>query len=72
MKAILKFKLPKDREEYERANKALALCSFVWDFQGYLRAQQKYVEEPDDIEKIYATWFEMLGSNNIDMDELMS
>ena len=71
MKAILKFKLPRDQDAFNRASKAMALCSFVWDFQNYLRSQQKYALEPDDIEKIYSTWFEMLGDNDIDIDDLL-
>jgi len=70
MKAILKYKLPKDRADFERASKADDLCSFIWDFGQYLRGQEKWAEEPDDIGKIRDKWVEMLNDNNIDLDKL--
>ena len=64
------YKLYTSRDDYKRAAKADDLCSFIWDYQQYLRGQWKYAEKPDDIDKIYDKWFEMLNENNINMDEL--
>ena len=72
MKARLTFKLPKDQEDYDRANAAMSLCSFIHDFDNYLRGQYKYAEEPDDIEKIREKWYEIMRSENIDMDKIYS
>lgn len=69
---VIKFTLPKEQEEYDRCNKALDLCSFIWDFQQYLREQVKYAEKPDDIDTIFEKWFELLDTKNIDLDALYS
>jgi len=70
MKAILKFKLPKEREEFYRASRSDDLAAFIIEFQGYLRSQVKHGDPPDDIEKIYEYWFDVLGSHDIISDEL--
>ena len=69
--ATIKFNLPEDREEYDRANKALDLCMFIWDFQGYLRGQWKY-GLGDDISAIYDKWHELKELHGIDLDTLIS
>jgi len=70
MKAWLIFNLPEDQEAYERANNADDLCSFISDFESYLRGQWKWAEKPDDIDAIYDKWFEMKSNKGIDMDRL--
>lgn len=70
MKAILEFNLPEDQEDLDRANAALSLCSFIYDFDQYLRGQYKYAEKPDDIEKIREKWYDLQRDENIDMDKL--
>ena len=70
MKAILEFNLPEDQEDYDRVNKALDLCSVLWDFQNYLRGQVKYSDKPDNIEQIYDKWFETLSANDINLEKL--
>jgi len=68
MRAILEFNLPEDREEYERANAATKLCSYIFDFGNYLRGQAKS-DNPDDLEKIIETWYEM---RDFDIDDIYS
>lgn len=70
MKAKLTFKLPKDQMDYDLANAAQSMASFMWEFQNYLRQQWKY-DGKDDIEAIYNKWFEMMGEENIDLDKLI-
>ena len=70
MKVSITYNLPEEQEEYDRANKATDLCSFVWDFQQYLRDQWKYAEKPDEIDKIYEKWFEMKNDNGIDLEKI--
>ena len=71
MKTTITFNLPEDDYEYNLANSAGDMASFMWDFQQYLRSQWKYADTPDDIEAIYNKWFEMLGDNNINLDKLV-
>lgn len=47
MKAILKFDLPDDQDEYVMATQASAMHSVLWDMDQWLRSQTKYA--PDDI-----------------------
>ena len=71
MKVTLEFNLPDDRLDHIQAVSASDMAMFLWDFQQYLREQRKYGEPPDDIDKIYEKWFEMLVDNGLDMDRLM-
>ena len=41
MKAKLIFKLPKDQQEYDRANKALDMASVIWEFSTNCRKKNK-------------------------------
>jgi hypothetical protein len=70
MEARLTFQLPEEDADFQRASRADGLCSFIWDFQQYLREQWKYADTPDDINTIYEKWFEYLNENNIDLDRL--
>ena len=69
MEAIIRFNLPEEQEEYDRANKATALCSFIWDFEKYLRGQRKY-GGTDDINTQWDKWHEMKGENDINLDAI--
>ena len=71
MKAKLIFNLPDDNKDHLQAVMSSDAFSFMWDFQQYLRGQWKYADTPDDIEKIYNKWFEMLNNNNINLDNLI-
>jgi len=78
MKNLIKwlvYKIATSREEYMRATQADKLCSFMWDFQQYLRAQWKYSSEeypPDDIDTIYEKWFQMMNEEGIDLESIYS
>ena len=75
MKRLLKYityRLANRSEEFKRATRADEMASFMWDFQQYLRGQWKYGDPPDDIEKIYDTWFEMMRESGFDLDALIS
>ena len=72
MKAIIQFNLPEEEQEYKRCNSATDLCSFIWDFQNYLREQWKYREAPADAYQIYQAFFEILQENNINLEEIYS
>jgi hypothetical protein len=47
MKAILKFNLPEDQEEYDVFIKANDMYSVIWEMKQWLRSETKYA--PDDI-----------------------
>jgi hypothetical protein len=47
MKAILKFNLPEDQEEYDLCNKASDMYGVIWEMMQWLRSETKYA--PDDI-----------------------
>ena len=59
-------------EEAKRALKSTDLCDFISTYQHYLRSQHKYADPPDDIEKIYEKWFEILSDCSIDLDDIYS
>lgn len=56
--------------DYDLANAAQSMASFMWEFQQYLRGQSRY-DGKDDIDTIYAKWFEMMREENIDLDKLI-
>ena len=60
------------RQSYKRVVHVDDMVNFLWDYQEYLRGQWKYGDPPDDINKIYDKWYEMLGDNGIGLDELIS
>jgi len=70
MKAKLEFDLPEEDDMFQRAAKATDLCSFIWEFQQYLRGQMKYGDPPDNIEKIVERWHSDLSEEGIDMEHL--
>jgi len=58
------------QEEFLRIASADQLCSFIWDFQSYLRTQVRYRDSSnrDDIHKIYETWFEMMRDAGVNIE----
>ena len=48
MKAILKFDLPEDKEEFEVASKAMDWSILAWDIEQYIRNRLKYQTEKLD------------------------
>ena len=63
MKATLEFDLPEEHDEAEAALNAMRVLADVHEFGEYLRSQEKYVEPEnrDDIHKIRAAWFGIMG-----------
>ena len=75
MKKLIKwltYKITTSREEYMRATQADKLCGFIWEFQQYLRTQNKYADPPDSIEIIYKKWFQMLQDEGVDLESIYS
>lgn len=70
MEMILKFDPELDAEYFRRLAAADNLCSFITDFQEYLRGQWKYSEKPDDIGRIYDRWFEIMSGNGVNMENI--
>lgn len=59
MEAIIKFNLPEEEYDYKMAVHSAELAFFIHNFENYLRSNYKWGDPPDDIEKIYDTWFEL-------------
>ena len=55
MKAILKFNLPEENEEFQAAVNGLNYKSAIWDYDQWLRSEMKYSELPDETYKAYET-----------------
>jgi len=70
MKVTLEFDTEEEgqRAELEEVMQASRMGIALWDMQQYLRSQYKYADEPDDIEKIYEMFFEILGDNNVNLE----
>lgn len=72
MKAILKFSLPEDQEEYIRANKALDMAGCLYSLQQYLCGldPENYRSTEDMKEKISESFFLILEEYNVVLDEV--
>ena len=68
MKAILKFNLPEDREEYLRAVKAMDLCKVLYEFDNHLRNEIKH--NGKDYQELRDKLYQLMGVNNVDLEEL--
>ena len=55
MKAILKFNLPEENEEFQAAVNGLNYKSAIWDYDQWLRSEMKYSELPYQTYKAYET-----------------
>jgi len=73
MKAILEFKLPEERYEYNKANKAGDYFTALDDIYNHLRSKVKYAElskaEDKVYNEVYDAFFEILREYNIDLFE---
>lgn len=66
MKAKLTFKLPKEQEEYNRANAALDMARILNDWTDHMRyIYRGKIEEPT-MEKLCEEWFEIMEDINLD------
>ena len=53
MKAILKFEIPEEREEFELACNAVKYSIVLSDIDNYLRGKLKHAELTDEQYKVY-------------------
>ena len=49
MKAILKFELPEDKEEFEVASQAMDWALLAWHIDDFIRNKIKYEQDRDGI-----------------------
>jgi len=72
MKAVLKFDLPEDKEEFGMAVKGSRYYCAIWDMYNCLRTKLKH-EELDDreamiIQQMYKKFFEILEDNGLSLE----
>ena len=78
MKAILKFKLPEDQQEYNRCNKANDMASVLWSFSSNIKksieweVESKKLDSFETLDLAFSKFYELLQENNINIDELYS
>ncbi len=63
MKAILEFTLPEEAAEHMQAVRAGDVMAALWEFDQYLRSQERHLEpeQRDDIVGARRTWLETMG-----------
>jgi len=66
MKAILKFELPQDNQEFELATKASKMYCTLWDFDQWLRGEIKY--NGKELNEVRDKLRELMNDNRIDFD----
>ena len=49
MKAILEFKLPEDKEEYDTASRGMDWAILAWDIDQFIRNKIKYEQDRDGV-----------------------
>jgi len=73
MKAIIKFNLPEDQEEFDMFNQASAMHNVLWDLAQWLRSQTKYAPESTEEDTIKAFYdcqdklSDLLRENKVDL-----
>ena len=73
MKAIIKFNLPEDQEDFDMFNQSSAMYSVIWDLNQWLRGQTKYAPENTSEDTIKAFYDcqdklnELLHSHRIEL-----
>jgi hypothetical protein len=70
MKAILKFNLPEEQEEFDIANKGWKFRSVLLEYDNYLRDKIKYDEQLTDeqykiYEEVRTKLWEILNEDNL-------
>lgn len=73
MKAILKFNLPEEQEEFDIANKGWKFRSVLLEYDNYLRGKIKYDEQlTDEQYKVYdevrSKLWEILNEDQLTLD----
>ena len=75
MKAILKFTLPEEQEEFETANNASKYYSVLWDLDQYLRNFVKYPSDREDpiltdtMAKVRDELWRLMKEHNLDLNK---
>jgi hypothetical protein len=75
MKAILKFTLPEEQEEFETANNASKYYSVIWDLDQYLRNFVKYPSDREDpiltdtMAKVRDELWRLMREHNLDFNK---
>jgi hypothetical protein len=70
MEVILKYNLPEDNLEHNRAFHASNMAFALWDISQYLRKVDRH-DTGDDIEKIRETFYVILNDRDINLDNLI-
>ena len=69
MKAILKFDLPEEQEEFNDAVNGNAFKTVIWELDQYMRSQLKHGDLPDDVhekvQEIRDQLHSILDDNNV-------
>jgi hypothetical protein len=74
MKAMIEFELPKDQEEYQKANNANKMYMALWDIKQLFRSTLKYNpaglndEQLEQWEAMRGEFFEILDNNDLKLD----
>jgi molecular chaperone GrpE (heat shock protein) len=69
MKAILKFDLPEEQEEFNDAVNGNAFKAVIWELDQWMRSQLKHEDLPDDVhdkvQEIRDQLHSILDDNNV-------
>jgi hypothetical protein len=69
MKAILKFDLPEEQEEFNDAVNGNAFKAVIWELDQYMRSQLKHGDLPDNVhekvQEIRDQLHSILDDNNV-------
>jgi len=68
-KVTIKFNLPEESFELERATKSLDISLALWDIDQYLRSEIKYQKE---FQKVRDKLHEIMGDHGIDLDRIIN
>lgn len=74
MKAIFKFNLPEEKEDYKTFSNAQDYKSALWELEQYLRYKTKYPpdsvsdEELETYNKVREEFYRILQARNLDID----
>lgn len=71
MKAMFKFNLPEENEEYKQYMQAPNMHLALWEFSQFLRSKLKYEELTDEEHRIYEEirqkFYECLEEESVDL-----
>ena len=73
MKAIIKFNLPEDQEDFDMFNQATKMHNILWEMTQWLRSNTKYAPDntsEDTIKAFYECqdkFNDLLNENNVEL-----